>query len=133
MAPQPKASSRTIRVLLVDDEPLILEVLQARFEEVEDIEVIGKAQSGRAALSLIERHQPDVVILDLAMPRMDGLEVARHLRDAVPDVGVVILTAYATPEAERLLRGLGVRAFVSKTAPGAELLAAIRGAARPSP
>jgi DNA-binding NarL/FixJ family response regulator len=121
--------SGAVRVLLVDDEASMLRLLEARLQLVQGIEVVGTARSGVAALKLVQTHQPDVVVLDLAMPRMDGLEVARRLRDSFPTVRVVILTAFATPEAERLLRALGVRAFLAKTVSGDELVAAIRGAA----
>jgi DNA-binding NarL/FixJ family response regulator len=129
MAASPEATSGPVRVLLVDDERLVLQMLEARLDRAEGIEVVGTALSGAAALKLVETRRPDVVVLDLAMPRMDGLEVARHLRERFPCVRVVILTAYATPEAERLLRALGVRAFLAKTVSGDELLAAIRAVA----
>jgi DNA-binding NarL/FixJ family response regulator len=123
-----EGTCETVRVLLVDDDPMVLQLLRARLDRAEGIELVGSARSGAAALRLVKTRHPDVVVLDLAMPRMDGLEIARRLHDAFPRVRVVILTGYASPEAEGLLRALGARAFLPKTVSATALLAAIRGA-----
>jgi DNA-binding NarL/FixJ family response regulator len=85
----------TIKVLLVDDHPMVLKGLSFFLKTQEDIEVIGEAHNGKEALSFIRQQIPDVVLMDLSMPVMDGIEATKQLHLSHPDVKVVILTSFA--------------------------------------
>lgn len=83
-----------LRVLIVDDEPLARARLRALLADIGDVEVVGEAADGVSALEAIGRERPDVVLLDIRMPGMDGLEVARHLGDDADAPAVIFVTAY---------------------------------------
>jgi DNA-binding NarL/FixJ family response regulator len=87
-----------IRVLLVDDHRLVRAGLQSLLEACEDIEVVGSAADGREALELVGRVEPEVVLMDLSMPGMGGVEATRRLLDAHPGVQVVVLTSFSDQE-----------------------------------
>src|SRR6516165_4150606 len=84
----------SLRTLIVDDEPIARRVLREELESIQDIEVIGEAVDGTAALEKIGTQQPDLVLLDLQMPAMSGLEVVRHLKHGTRMPAIVIVTAY---------------------------------------
>lgn len=85
----------TIKVLLVDDHPMVLKGLSFFLKTQADIEVIGEAQNGKEALAFIAQEVPDVVLMDLAMPVMDGIEATKQLHQSHPSVKVIILTSFA--------------------------------------
>ncbi|HMA35196.1 MAG TPA: response regulator transcription factor [Chloroflexia bacterium] len=119
-----------IRLLIVDDHLVVREGLRLILETDPGIEVIGEASDGVAALRLAEETAPDVVLMDLRMPGMDGLEALARLRRTRPAVAVVILTTYN--EDDLLLRALraGARGYLLKDTDRATLFNAIRAAAR---
>jgi DNA-binding NarL/FixJ family response regulator len=84
---------KTLRVVAVDDHKLVLEGINAALEQAEDIELVAIANSGSEALPVVARTNPDVVLLDLRMPRMDGITMLGHLRSRHPDVKVVMFSA----------------------------------------
>ena len=84
-----------IKVLLVDDHPMVLKGLRFFLKTQEDIEVIGEAHNGKEALSFVSQQVPDVVLMDLSMPVMDGIEATKQLHLSHPEVKVVILTSFA--------------------------------------
>jgi DNA-binding NarL/FixJ family response regulator len=114
-----------IRLLIVDDHPVVRDGLAAILSTRPDFAVVGEAGSGEEALRLVERLRPDVVLLDLEMPGMDGIAVLRRLRDLDPAVRVVVFTAFDTDE--RILGALqaGAKGYLLKGAPRTELFAAI--------
>ena len=115
-----------IRVLLVDDHTLVRQALCRLLDSEEDIHVIGQTGSGHEAVSLCKKLQPDIVILDYALPDLDGLEATRQIADLKVGARVLILTMYSNEEyATRLIRS-GAAGFVVKTASTLELLTAIR-------
>jgi DNA-binding NarL/FixJ family response regulator len=82
-----------LKVLIADDHPLILAGIRRTLESHEDLQVVGTASSGREALALIERRRPDMILLDLRMPGVDGFEFIAHIKHSWPDVKVVVLSA----------------------------------------
>lgn len=119
-----------IRVLVVDDHLIVREGLSLILETAEGIEQAGEAADGAEALRLCAELRPDVVLMDLRMPGMDGLTAIRRLAAAQPEIAVLILTTY--DEDDLMLQGLqaGARGFLLKDTSRAALLDAIRAAAR---
>jgi two-component system, NarL family, response regulator YdfI len=122
--------SKRIRVVIADDHPVVRKGLRLTLEEFgAEIELVGEAADGIAVVRLVEEVQPDVVLMDIRMPGMDGLEALEHLRASSPQVAVVILTTYN--EDALLLRGLhaGACGYLLKDCPLDTLLHAIHAAA----
>lgn len=119
-------SNEMIRVLLADDHGIVREGLRLLLRSAPDITVVGDAENGASALSLVEQLSPDVLILDLDMPDGDGATVLRAIQEKMPSVRVLILTMHA--EHERLLPLLeaGARGYLSKAAASLDLIEAIR-------
>lgn len=123
-------SAAVIRILLVDDHTVLRDGLRALLETQPDLRVIAEAGDGQAALALAQRHRPDVLVLDIAMPGLNGLEVLRELHAADgPEMRVVFLTMHATAEhVYRAIQG-GALGYVFKESLGSELVTAVRQAA----
>ncbi len=115
-----------IRVLLVDDHKPLRAGTRALLTEASDIAIIAETASGREAVDLSRQLQPDVVLLDINLPDMTGIDVARTLRDDLPEIKVVILTAYNYEQYVRALFAIGVHGYLLKSDPGLELIAAVR-------
>ena len=115
-----------IRVLLVDDHAILREGLRALLSCYEDVQVVGDASNGVIALQKVEELEPDVVIMDIAMPVMDGLESTKRIRQKYPKVRVLILTQYQDKEYVLPLLQEGAAGFVLKQAMGTDLINAIR-------
>ncbi len=115
-----------IRILLADDHPVVRDGLAAMLGTQPDFEVVGEAGTGAAAVTEAERLRPDVVLMDLEMPVLDGIEAIRRLRAADSTIQVVVLTAFDTDE--RIFGALqaGAQGYLLKGAPRAEIFAAIR-------
>lgn len=115
-----------IRILLADDHPVVRDGLAAMLATQPDFEVVGEAGNGAEALTEAARLHPDVVLMDLEMPALDGIEAIRRLRAADPSVQVVVLTAFDTDE--RIVGAIqaGAQGYLLKGAPRAEIFAAIR-------
>lgn len=90
--------SEPISIMLVDDHKMIRMGLAAYFATLDDIDVVAEAESGKAALELIQKHVPDVVLMDLNMPEMDGVEATRQLRSVSPRTQVIVLTSHHDDE-----------------------------------
>ena len=85
----------TVRVGIADDQPLIRTGLRAMIEHTDDLELIGEAEDGDQAIDLARRHRPDVVLMDIRMPRMDGITAAREIKAQHPHVKIIGLSEYA--------------------------------------
>ena len=114
-----------IRVLLADDHTLVREGIRLCLEALGDIAVVGEAADGRAAVELALELEPDVVLMDIAMPVLDGIEATRRITDANPDIRVLMLTGSNTRADVARARRAGVAGYVTKDRIAAELIDAI--------
>jgi|SRR5450755_1789758 len=119
-----------IRLLLVDDQPAVLRGLRVRFHLEPDIQVVGEASTGREALTMARTLMPDVVLLDIEMPGMDGIEATATLHTVVPQSAVVILSIHTDRQTRVRAQAAGAVAFVEKRGTADMLLVAIRQAAK---
>jgi DNA-binding NarL/FixJ family response regulator len=117
------------RVLVADDHPSFRAGLRALLETARDLEVVGEAASGDDAIRLTGERQPDVVLMDLAMPGVDGIEATRRIADASPHVAVLVLTMSDDDDSVFAAVRAGARGYVLKGAQRAELLRAVRAVA----
>ncbi len=115
-----------IRVVLADDHAVVRKGIREFLEEEEDIEVVAEAADGEEAKVLIQQHQPDVVILDIRMPKATGIDVTRWIRDQQLSIGVLILTAYDDDPFVLAVLEAGANGYVLKTAEADEIVAAVR-------
>jgi len=115
-----------IKVLLADDEAMMRAGIRAILAGAPDIEVVAEAGNGREALELARAHRPDVALLDIRMPVLDGLTVAAELRRAMPDVAVVMLTTFSEDEYITAALECGASGFLLKSGDPYELMAAVR-------
>jgi len=128
VCPTPGAPKETpLRVLLADDHKVVREGLAALLNEQGDIEVVGQATNGQEAVDLAHALQPDVVVMDVAMPLMEGDEAVRQIKHDMPRTRVVGLSMHEEAGVVDKMRRAGVERYMLKTAPSEELLAAIRG------
>jgi DNA-binding NarL/FixJ family response regulator len=118
-----------IRVVIVDDHPIVRAGLVGLVESADDLEVVATGATGHDAISLAQAYQPDVVLMDLRMPELDGDEATARILAAVPTTRVIILTTYESDDAILRAIGAGASGYLLKAAPEAELLAGIRAVA----
>lgn len=114
------------RVLLVDDQPLFLEALAAMLLAAPELEVAGRAGDGVEAIDVARAVRPDVVLMDVDMPRMDGIEATRQIVDEFPEAAVIMVTGSALAEDEERARAAGATAYVTKDRIACDLLPAVR-------
>jgi two-component system NarL family response regulator len=119
----------TIRVLLVEDHRMVREALRDVLARLPEVEIVGEAGNAGEALELAERVQPDVVVLDISLPDLNGVEVAARLKDAGNKARIVALSAFADKRFVKAMIGSGASAYVTKSAAGTELVQAIRAVA----
>src|SRR6266436_4409404 len=117
---------KKIGVLLVDDHTVVRQGLRALLKAEEDIEVVGEAENGRQAVMLAKKHPPDVVVMDVAMPLMNGLEATRQILKSTPNTKVLVLTSYGDDECVEQLMRAGAAGYLIKQTAANDLLKAIR-------
>ena len=110
----PCQETMTLRVLVVDDHPAFRRALTSALNMVKDIEVAGEAGGGVEAADRALGEEPDLVLMDLSMPDLDGIEAMRRIHERRPELPVVILTAHADPGVEKEAREAGASGFLAK-------------------
>jgi DNA-binding NarL/FixJ family response regulator len=114
-----------IRILIVEDQQIVREGLRAVLEDEDEIEIVGEAANGQEAINLFAQLQPDVVLMDLQMPVIDGPEATHRIRELSPDARILVLTTYATDEFIFKALRAGAQGYLLKDASANELLSAI--------
>lgn len=127
------AEANRIRIVLADDHPIVRDGLAAIINQQADMQVIAEAEDGEAAISLYEQHRPDVMVLDLRMPRRDGVSVVQEVLEKHPKARLLIITTYDGDE--DIFRSLsqGAKGYLLKDAPRTEILSAIRAVSLDQP
>ena len=125
----PKSSSKSktkIKILLADDHHIVRAGIRQLLESADDLHVIAEAGDGEEAQALIQKHKPDVAVLDIQMPKASGIEVTRWVRANMPEVGVLILTAYDDDPYVMAVLQAGANGYVLKTAQTDDPIQAVR-------
>ena len=120
----------TIRVLVADDHTLMREGIRSLIEDQPDIGVIGEAENGRVALRLASELRPDVILMDIGMPLLNGLDATHQIKRDFPEIKVLVLTMYDHEEYVRPVLLAGASGYILKRAAASELVAAIRAVYR---
>ena len=123
-----RCGMKRITVLLADDHPVVREGLRALLEREDDIAVIGEAHNGREAVQMTKKLMPAVVVMDIAMPLLNGVEATRQILEAIPSARIVILSANGDEEYVKKLIGLGAVGYLVKHTSALALSKAIRKA-----
>ena len=114
------------RLLIVDDHDLVRESTQLMLEGAQDLEVVGEAVNGRHALELCRQLHPDLVLMDVRMPEMDGLTATRAIKEELPAISVLLLTVYESDDYRREGASVGAAGYVLKDASRQQLCEAVR-------
>ena len=116
----------TVRVLVVDDQRVVRDGLALLLRVSPDVDLVGTAENGQAALDRLDELAPDVVLMDLRMPVMDGVEATRRIRAGYPSVQVIVLTTYADDESVFAALRAGARGYLTKDADADEIVRAVQ-------
>jgi PAS domain S-box-containing protein len=127
---RPVAAGRRIRVLLVDDHMVVRDGLALQLRQQPDLEIVGQAADGEAAVELVRRLRPDVVTMDVSMPGMGGVEAVRAIHREFPDTRIIGLSMFDEPAQAAAMRDAGAAGYLSKSESSEQLLEAIRSCAR---
>jgi DNA-binding NarL/FixJ family response regulator len=122
-----------IRILIADDHPIVRKGLRFSVEEDEGLKVVAEASDGEMALALIKKHRPDIAVLDIDMPKLDGLGVAREIARQKLDAKIIFLTFHADEELFRAAMSLGSKGYILKDSASQEIVAGVRAVASGRP
>jgi two-component system response regulator NreC len=122
-----------VRVLVADDHEVVRDGIRALIERQPDLEVCGLATNGREAVDVAQATKPDVVVLDLTMPALDGFDAIRQIRKALPETEVVVFSAHRSEEVVEDVFGAGAKSYIEKTENSRDLVTAIRSLAEHKP
>jgi two-component system, NarL family, nitrate/nitrite response regulator NarL len=125
MEPAVEPTTDPVRVLIVDDEPPFVEMVDALLSDERRITVVGKARNGKEAIELARRLAPDLTLMDISMPILDGIEATRRIRAGDPDACVLILTGSDNPAEIDKSRQAGAAGYLTKDRVGSQLVATI--------
>ncbi|AFZ68703.1 response regulator [Deinococcus peraridilitoris] len=123
------AEAKTISLLLVDDHPVVRKGTRDLLEGERDLHVVGEAESGEEAITQARALRPDVILMDVSMPGMNGIEATRHIKAEMPTIGVLVLTSYDDDAYVFALLEAGAAGYILKNATEDELLGAVRAVA----
>jgi DNA-binding NarL/FixJ family response regulator len=115
------------RVLLADDHALVRAGFRSLLEKIQFVKVVGEAKDGREAVELVRKHRPDVMLIDIAMPKLNGLEASARVTKEFPKTRVIVLSMYANQEYVKQAMQMGARGYLVKEDAFSELKAAIKG------
>jgi DNA-binding NarL/FixJ family response regulator len=119
----------TIRVLIADDHPLFREGMRGRLDRVADVAVVGEAASGDEAVQLAHKLEPDVILMDIKMPGLNGIEATREIQQASPQIGVLVLTMFEDDDSVFAAMRAGAKGYLLKDSGGEGVVHAIRAVA----
>lgn len=119
-----------IRVVVADDHPVVRSMVRSALQQHPHFEVCGEAQNGAEAIAEVKRIRPDVVVLNVTMPLVNGFEAAREIKKQVPETAIVILSSHADKHFVAEAKRLGVRAYVAKSKISEALIDAIQAAVK---
>ncbi len=117
-----------IKVLLADDHPLVRYGMKTYFEACDDICLVGEAENGREAIEICEKHLPDVVLMDVIMPELDGIKATSHILKKWPNIKIIILTSFIDKELIENSLKAGASSYLLKNESGERIVRAIRDA-----
>jgi DNA-binding NarL/FixJ family response regulator len=120
---------KPLRIMLVDDHPLIREAIGHVVKGAPEFELVGEAADGQECLARIDECRPDILVLDIAMPHINGEQVARELHRSYPELKIIALSGYTDRQFVRAMSKAGAKAYVVKSASGRELIHALRAVA----
>jgi two-component system, NarL family, response regulator NreC len=123
-------SDRVIKILVADDHAIVRQGLKLILSANSDLQVVGEAGNGREAVDLAQKLQPDMVLMDVAMPELNGIEATRRLIASTPRIRVLVLSMHKEPTYVREILKAGARGYILKDAIDTELLSAVRAVAR---
>lgn len=126
-------AARKVRVILADDHPVVRDGLAAIVNRQPDMQVVAEAADGEEAARLYDQHQPDVMVLDLRMPKLDGVAVVQHVLEVHPGARLLIMTTYDGDEDIFQCLSQGAKGYLLKDAPRQEILSAIRAVSEDRP
>jgi DNA-binding NarL/FixJ family response regulator len=122
----PTVDSRTLRVVLIEDDPVYRHFVRHVLKKVDSAKLIAECSTGTEGIEICRRERPDVLLLDLVLPDQQGVDVVKTIRSELPDIIVMMVTAYSNSDLPRELLKLGVQGFADKTSSSSELSKSIR-------